>query len=214
MSAARAARSALHRGVLGVTGGEARLEVHAGHAEEEEVGGDVLRGLDRRRATSDRRVLEQTATEYEHLGARMVEQGGGNRRAVSDHGAVQVLGERVDDGQRGRAAVEDHHAAGPHQPGRRRGDLPFAVRGHGPPGAVVRHGGRNGKRPAVDPLAQPLARQVAQVAPHGVLGNPQLGGDILATILPCRASRPSRWSRRSAASIRILSCSCTFLHVL
>jgi len=44
--------------------------VHAGDAEQAEVGGDVLRRLDRGGAAGDRRVLEDPAPEQEELRLR------------------------------------------------------------------------------------------------------------------------------------------------
>lgn len=99
--------------------------MHAGDAEQAEIGGDVLGRLDRRRTAGDRRVLEDPAAEQEEFRPRVVEQGGGDGGAVGDHRAGELGRERPGDGQSGGAAVEDQRAARPHQARRDRGDLPL-----------------------------------------------------------------------------------------
>ncbi|GHJ97785.1 hypothetical protein SNE510_73040 [Streptomyces sp. NE5-10] len=58
---------------------------------------------------------EQPAAKHEDLGLRVVEQRGGDRRTVGDHGARQALREHVDDGRRRGTSVEDHDAARPYE---------------------------------------------------------------------------------------------------
>jgi hypothetical protein len=80
-------------------------------AEEAEVGADAAERLDRRRAHRDHGAPVERAADRHHLEPRPPAQRGGDRRAVGHERAGVARRDRVDEVQRGAAAVEDHHLA-------------------------------------------------------------------------------------------------------
>jgi hypothetical protein len=216
VSAARGERP-FHRGLVRVAGGQSGLVVHAGDAEQEDLRGHRARRLDRRRAARDRGMLEQPPAQDEHLDRGVLDQGGGDRRAVRDHGGGQVGGQRLGDREGGGAAVEQDRAARVDQGGGRGRDALFAVGGDRLPGRVVGDRGGDRQRAAVDPLAQPGGGEFAQVAADAVLGDAEFGGDLFGQHFAVGAQHAQQQVApladqhpRSSILVRVLAEYCTF----
>ena len=151
----------------------------AGDTEQEDVGADRLGGLGRGGAAGDRGVPEQAAAQQEHVDPVVVQQRGGDGRAVRHDGRLEVPGQRLRDGEGGGPAVEDDGRTGPDQPGGEGGHPVLAAGRDGGPARVVGDRGGDGQRPAVDPLAEPGRGEVAQVTADAVFGDAHLGRDVL-----------------------------------
>ena len=174
----------LHRGLVRVSGRQPGLVVDAGDAEQEDVGVDRLGRFHGGGAARDGGVLEQSSAEQEDLDRRVVEEGGRHRRAVRHQADPQVARQRPGHRERGGSAVEEHRGPGPDQPDRGDRHPLLALGGHGAAGGVVGHGGGDRQRAAVHPLAQPGGRELAQVPADAVLGDPELGGEVLRDEAP------------------------------
>ena len=108
----------------------------------------------------------------------------GDRRRVGEHGEDAVVGQQPGELEVGGRAVEDDHPRAREDLDRRLGERGLLGRQSRARGLNEPCCGAGAQRAAVHALDEPLRRELAQVAPHGVLGHAELlhqaRGDDLA----------------------------------
>ena len=166
----------------------------------------------------DDRMLEQPAADQLDLDARVLDQLDRDARAVGHDGGREVARQVPRELHRRRAAVDEHHLAGPHhaapRPGRSRPCPP-----------APRAGGRRSRRRPARRAARRHARAAAAPRPRARAGRAgwcppraaELPAELLATTWPsrCRSSRMCslRCCGQHGVYLHDICMTCTILHV-